>query len=91
MGGDLDDWSGLDENSLDEETTKDQVKAEAVENYEQKLMSGLIKNNPAAMKYLFDRFVDAAIAVPGDDLLQIGLVFWLFYLEIPFLDILFYL
>lgn len=70
----LDDWSGLEEEADHEEVEfKQKAQQQKQDDYEITLIFNLLNNNKEAWKLIKSKFVDTAIAVPGDDMLQIGL------------------
>ena len=75
MPNDNQDWSALeDSETLDAAALEDEKLQQTELDNIDKMMFDLVKKNPTAMEYLFTKFViDANIAVPGDDLLQIGI------------------
>ncbi len=67
------DWSALDEETIEEQMqTQEQLKADEGVMI-QDLMHQMVASNPAAIRYLKERFIETAIAAPGYDLLTIGM------------------
>ena len=67
------DWSALDDETIEEQMQTQEELAKHEQEYEQKLMHDLVRSNPAAFKYLENKFINTAIAAPGYDLLTIGM------------------
>jgi len=67
------DWSALDEVTVDEKMQNQEQLKKDEELMVQSLMHAMVMSNPAAMRYLRERFMETAIAAPGYDLLTIGM------------------
>jgi len=67
------DWSALDDVTVDEKMQNQEQLKKDEEDKVQTLMHALVTSNPAAIRYLKERFMETAIAAPGDDMLTIGL------------------
>ncbi len=68
------DWNALEDISADEDHQEKIRETEAAnDEHLTAIMYHLVNDNKEAFEYLKNRFMDTAMAVPGDDMLTIGL------------------
>jgi len=67
------DWSALDDQPIEEQLQHQEDQRQQDLDHEQKLMYEMVRSNPAAIRHLREKFIETAIAAPGDDMLSIGM------------------